>query len=116
MDDIKSLKDSLKPYWGIPGYTVPKTLNYLTKSAVISPDRSFRSKTSFLKPDPNKYSPTLKKTQKLYWTPRNGKFSLSKKKNFIQEQLNRTLNNPGPGSYLKEKNLSKLNKTLGKFE
>ena len=113
---IGSLMNSSKPYWGIAGYSVPRTLNYLNKSAVISPERLSRPRKLFLNPDPSKYSPSLKKTQELYWTPRNGKFASSKKVNYVEERINRSINNPGPGSYFKERNESQLSKTLGRFE
>lgn len=103
------------PQWGISGYIVPKTLNYLRKSAIITPEHKSRKK-NLMKPDPVKYSPTLKKTQDLYWRPTNGKFYSSKKISFFEEQANRSQSNPGPGSYLNEKNASKLNSTLGRFE
>lgn len=118
MEDIKAMMNVGKNEFGIPGYTVAKTHHYITKSAVISPERpSKSSKSKENLPDPTKYSPTLEKLQTTYWKTPNGKFKTSKKINFIEEQVKRSKSNPGPGTYMKEPEKSRGSKVpLGLFE
>ena len=118
MEDIKAMMNIGKSEFGIPGYSVAKTHHYITKSAVISPDRpSKSSKSKENLPDPTKYSPTLQKLQDTYWKTPNGKFKTSKKINFIEEQVKRSKSNPGPGTYMKDTDKQKAAKIpLGQFE
>ena len=102
MDDIKSMMNIGRHEFGIPGYTVAKTHHYLTKSALISPDRGKKSSKVPSFPDPTKYSPTVEKLQQTFWKTPNGKFYSSKKTNFIEEQIKRSKSTPGPGYYIKE--------------
>jgi hypothetical protein len=116
-------KPVLLPYqeFGIPGYSVAKTVHYLNKSAIISPklqtseSLSEKKKASF--PDPTKYSPSLQKMHETCWKRANGKFLISKKINIVEEQVKRCSSNPGPGAYFKENSKNKnLGSTLGRFE
>lgn len=118
MEDIKAMMNVGKSEFGIPGYTVAKTHHYITKSAVISPERPSKSnKSKENLPDPTKYSPSLEKLQTTYWKTPNGKFLTSKKINFIEEQVKRSKSNPGPGTYMKDTEKTRSNKIkMGLFE
>jgi hypothetical protein len=116
MEDIKGFLGLPKQEFGIPGYKVAKTSHLLNKGVKISPPRSpaLVQKTK-PGPDPSKYSPTLEKMRETYWKSSIGKFSTSKKTSYLQDELNRSKSNPGPGSYEKKETFSSKS-PFGKFE
>jgi len=72
-------------------------------------------KVSRNSPDPAKYSPTIEKMHEINWKAANGKFSSSKKPNFIDEEISRSKSNPGPGAYKQTTRFGKKS-PMGKFE
>ena len=124
MEDIKNMMNAGVPEWGIKGYYVQKTPLIVNKSAIISPDkRKGQSKDEKIRaslPDPTKYADNYQKAHDKCWKKANGKFLISKKVNYIEEQTTRSKSNPGPGAYMKtdEKKKEDLtrNSPLGKFE
>lgn len=117
IDYLTSLKK--KEEFGIKGYQVAKTPLFISKGVKISPAKSPSlpklAKGSKHSPDPAKYSPTLEKMHEINWKVSNGKFSSSKKPNFIDDEISRSKSNPGPGAYKQTEKFGK-NSPLGKFE
>lgn len=120
MESIQSLLTLKKQEFGIQGYQVAKTPLVITKGVKISPPRSppFPKlvKMSKVSPDPAKYSPTLEKMHENYWKVSNGKFTTSKRGNFIDDEISRSKSNPGPGAYKQQSEKFGKNSPLGRFE
>ena len=124
MDEIRSMMNSGKQEWGIPGYYVQKTTHFFKKSAIISPEKKNGSNREeqlrASMPDPTKYSEKYEKTHEKYWKKANGKFFGSKRINFLDDAIKRSKSNPGPGNYLKNDGKNKdditKNTPLGRFE
>ena len=95
-----------KADWGIGGYSVPKTVQYLDHNHKFPVDKRKDVMTEAMKrsnePDPAKYSPDMKTNLERNWLSASGKFLSSKKITIIDELMAKSNKELGPGKYLKE--------------
>ena len=104
--------------YGIQGYIVAKTCNYLARESKFPKakrkDLTYEAQCHLKEPDPTKYSDPYEQTVKRYWIKPNGKFFKAKKETLMDEVMKRAKNSPGPGAYHKDNKQSPKH-TKGSF-
>ena len=104
--ELYNMSRGRKQEWGIEGYCVPKTTQYIERVNKFPKDKRQDAMTTASKrskePDPTKYSPDLKASQKQNWIQTGGKFYAGKKITIIDEVMEKSKKFPGPGDYFKE--------------
>ena len=115
LPELYQMTKSRKNEWGIDGYSVPKTLNYISRSPVFSKDTR---KDAFLmalkrstEPDPGKYSPDFQTSKKMWVSP-SARFLKAKKVTAIDTMINYNKTLPGPGTYFNEPLSPKPHQTI----
>jgi hypothetical protein len=98
--------------WGINGYHVPKTIQYLRKPFLFPKEKRKDAFSEALKrekwPDPAKHSPDQEKYFKTAWLSKGGRIPKGPKKTIIDEIMKKSKDLPGPCSYFKDLTKKKI--------
>ena len=104
--DLYEISRGRREEWGIDGYHVPKTIQYLQKPYHFPKEIRADSSTMALKrkdwPDPTTHSPTTKEEFQRHWLSKGGKMPKCPKKTIIDMIMKEQKKFPGPGDYFKE--------------
>lgn len=102
--------------WGIDGYHVPKTLQYLQKPFIFPKEKRKDSFTDALKrekwPDPTTHSPDFEKQFKTAWLSKGGKIPKGNRLTIIDEIMKSSKKLPGPCTYFKEPAKNKVHTSV----